>query len=220
VFDLDGTLVDSRADIVSAVAFALAEHGAPARSAEEIASFVGDGARLLVARALGLPNGDTHVEAVLATYLARYEAHPVDATAPMPGALAVLEALSELPLALCTNKPRRVTELVLERLGLAEHFDIVVAGGDVGRGKPSPEPLLYAAERLGVPPSRVAMVGDGGQDVECGRAAGAFTIAVLGGFASEAVLRAACPDRIIASLVDLPALVVTGLFETAGKRVP
>src|SRR5689334_22529651 len=82
VFDLDGTLVDSRADIVGAVAFALAEHRAVPRSPEEIASYVGDGARLLVARALGKPVDDARVDAVLATFLARYEAHPADSTVP------------------------------------------------------------------------------------------------------------------------------------------
>jgi phosphoglycolate phosphatase len=208
VFDLDGTLVDSRADIVDAVAFALAEHRATPRSPAEIASYVGDGARLLVARALGLRADDARVDAVLATFLARYEAHPADSTVPMPGALDALDALSALPLAVCTNKPRRVTELVLGHLGLTARFDVLVAGGDVGRGKPSPEPLLLAAERLGFPAERVVMVGDGVQDVECGRAAGALTVAVLGGFGAEATLRAARPDRIIATLLDLPALVL------------
>jgi 2-phosphoglycolate phosphatase len=207
VFDLDGTLIDSRDDIVQAVEFALRGHARTAPSPGAIASYVGDGARLLVARALGVAADHASVAPVLETFVAFYEAHPVDHTRPMPGAVAALDALRGVPLALCTNKPRRITLEVLARLKLADRFVCVVAGGDVARQKPDKEALLLIAAKLGLAPSQLAMVGDGPQDVECGRAAGAYTVAVAGGFASVERLHAAEPDVLIAGLsVLVPTL--------------
>jgi len=215
VFDLDGTLVDSRRDIVRAVEVALSEHGVAPPPPDVIAGFVGDGARLLVARALALPADERRVDAVLATFLAYYEAHPVEETTPMPGALATLTALAGVPLAVCTNKPRKIADLVLARLELSDRFTAVVGGGDTPRGKPDPEPLRCIAKRLGTSASRLVIVGDGVQDVACGRAAGAFTIAVLGGFGTAEALAAAGPYRVIPSLSELPRSLPRTLAGTA-----
>jgi 2-phosphoglycolate phosphatase len=210
VFDLDGTLIDSRDDIVQAVEFALRRHGRAPVPPETVASYVGDGARLLVARALGVDAGDPGVAPVLETYVAFYEAHPIDHTRPMAGAVTALDALRGVPLALCTNKPRRITLQVLDGLNLTQRFTCVVAGDDVARQKPDKEALLLVAANLGLPPSRLAMVGDGPQDVECGRAAGAYTVAVAGGFASAERLRAARPDALINGLPELVPALFTG----------
>jgi len=174
VLDLDGTLVDSRQDIVRAVHFALDRHGVRQRELNEIASYVGDGARMLVARALDLRPTDGEVDPVLDTFLRYYSEHAADCTTPMPGAIAALDALRHLPLALCTNKPRPATELVIEKT-------------------------------LRIPTTRMVMVGDGVQDIECGHRAGAHTIAVLGGFTSKAQLMAARPHRILSTIAELPA---------------
>jgi phosphoglycolate phosphatase len=207
VFDLDGTLIDSRRDIVTAVEVALSTHGVAPPPPDVIAGFVGDGARLLVARALSLPASTPRVDAVLATFLEYYEAHPADFTTPMPGAVAALAALERVPIAVCTNKQRRIAELVLSRLGLAQRIAAVVGGGDTARGKPDPEPLLATADRLGMRARQLVMVGDGVQDVACGRAAGAYTVAVLGGFGGEDALRSARPNLVIPDLSGLaPAL--------------
>ncbi len=216
VFDLDGTLVDSRRDIVGAVEVALSRHGVSPPPEDVIAGFVGDGARLLVARALGVDAGDERVEPVLATYLSYYEAHPAPNTVPMPGALTMLDAFGRWPLAVCTNKPRRIADRVLEELGLAQRFQAVVGGGDTLRSKPHPEPLLRVAELLALPPVALAMVGDGAQDIACGRAAGAFTVAVLGGFGTRDALRKAAPGIVISSLSELtPALLAQRAPRTA-----
>jgi 2-phosphoglycolate phosphatase len=207
VFDLDGTLVDSRGDIVGAVKVALSRHDVAPPDADVIAGFVGDGARLLIARALGVPEHDARVDPVLATYLTYYEEHPVDHTVPMPGALATLDALAGVPLAVCTNKPRRIADSVLARLGLSGRFAVVVGGGDTALAKPHAAPLLRVAEQLGHHPGALAMVGDGVQDIACGRAAGAFAVGVLGGFGTPDALRDARPDLLISSLSELaPAL--------------
>ncbi len=207
IFDLDGTLVDSRDDIVRAVNRTLERHGLPARDGAEIAGNVGDGSRVLLARTLSLDPKDPALSPLLDGFLAYYGEHAADSTTPMPGALEALDALSAAPLAVCTNKPRRATDLVLERLDLARYFRVVVAGGDLPEQKPSPAPIVHIGRLFGVPPSRLVVVGDGVQDVGAGRAAGAKTVAVLGGFGREERLRAARPDVLLASIGELPRVV-------------
>src|SRR6186713_872765 len=102
VFDLDGTLLDSRGDIVAAARHALAAHGFVAPESARLLSFVGDGARLLLARAVDLPPDSPILDPLLTAFLEYYEAHPVDHTRFCEGAEACLHALASLPLALCT----------------------------------------------------------------------------------------------------------------------
>jgi phosphoglycolate phosphatase len=179
-------------------------HGGPPRTDDELATFVGDGARALLARTFALDHGDPVLDAILSSFLAYYEQHAVDATTLMPGVLETLDALSHLPLAVCTNKSRATSLIVLDALDLAPRFATVLAGGDLPEYKPHPAPLLHIGRRLGVPTSSLVMVGDGVQDVSCGRAAGSRTVAVLGGFGSETDLRAANPDLVLRSIGELP----------------
>jgi 2-phosphoglycolate phosphatase len=206
VFDLDGTLVDSRADIAAAANYALSRHGLTALSEAEIGGFVGDGARKLILRAASLPTDAALVEPLLAAFLDYYAKHACVRTTLMPGAREALDALRPLPLALLTNKPRRVTDALLDELGLAARFCSIIAGGDLEVIKPDPATLFELARRLGVPATSLVMVGDGPQDIECGRRAGVFTVGVAGGFVAPERLVASRPDRFIGSLHELPRL--------------
>jgi phosphoglycolate phosphatase len=129
----------------------------------------------------------------------------------------VLDRLRHLPRALCTNKPRVTTGAVLERLGIAGDFDAVVAQGDVPQTKPHPAPLQRIAELLGVPCSRLVLVGDGPQDIECARAAGARSIGI-----SEALivplerLLEARPDQVV-PLAEVPSLIERWRREPAAR---
>lgn len=207
VFDLDGTLVDACDDIAQAANFCLNEAGFPARSSAEIRSFIGDGSRLLLARASGLAPGDARVEAMLERFVVYYTQHAADHTRLLPGALEALQALAHLPRALCTNKPRVTTLALLRALGIDTLFDAVVGGGDVPHHKPHPAPLLRASELIAVPCRRLVLVGDGPQDVACAKAAGARSIGI-----TEAIivplerLREAGPDAMVA-LREVPAQV-------------
>jgi len=207
VFDLDGTLVDSRADIAAAANFALREHGYPACSEERIGSFVGDGATRLMARAARLELDSEQLVPLMTTFLGYYTVHACVRTKPMPGAVHALDALTDLPLALLTNKPRSATDAVLGCLGWSARFACVIAGGDLAMHKPDPSPLFEIARRLEAPSHRLVIVGDGPQDVECGRNAGSFTVGVAGGIAAHERLVASRPDRLIGSLEELPALI-------------
>jgi 2-phosphoglycolate phosphatase len=207
VFDLDGTLVDSCEDITRAANHCLERAGLAPRSAAEIRGFIGDGARLLLARAAKLAPADARLDALLEHFQTYYTAHAVEQTRLLPGAREVLRALSHLPRALCTNKPRETTLALLAALDIAADLDVVVAAGDVPHHKPHPAPLERVGELLGVAPRELVMVGDGPQDIECARAAGARSIGI-----SEALivplerLRAARPDAIV-PLAEVPAVI-------------
>lgn len=207
VFDLDGTLIDSRGDIAAAANHALAATGRRTLPEATIARFVGDGARTLCARAAGLGESDAELDDVLATFLAYYDEHPVDRTKWMPHAREALAELSRYPLALCTNKPRATTELVLGSLGVRSLFAIILAGGDLPEKKPAPGPILAIAKQLGVMPEALVVIGDGPQDVEAGRRAGARTIGVRGGMLPIERLLAARPDVLVDSLQEVPTIV-------------
>jgi phosphoglycolate phosphatase len=206
VFDLDGTLIDSRSDIGACANYALARAGFPQRVEQEIAGFVGDGATLLMARSAGLTPDDALVPELVRAFVDHYAAHPVVETTLMPGAAAALDALAGLALAVCTNKPRAVTTAILDELGILTCFSAIVAGDDGFAPKPSPAPLFAIAERVAIAPAHLVMVGDGPQDIACGRAAGARSVGVRGPFVAFERLDAAEPDAIVDSLVELPEL--------------
>jgi 2-phosphoglycolate phosphatase len=215
VFDLDGTLIDSRRDIAEAANAMLREHGLAPLPEHEIAGYVGDGARLLVARAARVAPEDGSVDALLESFLRHYAAHPADHTRLMPFVEQVLDELSLLPLSICTNKPRLTTELVLGALGLEGRFQHIVAGGDLPAQKPDPAPLQRIAGELGLMPTELVMVGDGPQDVECARRAGARSVGVPGGILPRERLVLAQPDVLIESLRELPGIVRRWLQATS-----
>jgi phosphoglycolate phosphatase len=206
VFDLDGTLVDSRQDIVVAANHVRTSAGLLPLPAATIEGFVGDGARYLVAAVLGLADSDPSVLPQLDVFLDYYTEHAVDHTTLMPGAEAVLADLLGRRVALCTNKSRRTTLAVLKGLGLLDRFEVIVAGGDTASNKPSGEPLLRVAELMGVHAERLVMVGDGPQDILAARAVGAFGVGVRGGILPFERLAEAMPDAVLADLSELPAL--------------
>lgn len=218
VFDLDGTLIDSRADIAAAANYALGVHGREPLDEAVVASFVGDGARWLVARAMGLSFDDPSVDPVLETFVEYYTDHAADRTTLMPGAAEALDALSDMPLAVCTNKPRAATGAVLRSLGIEHAFSVIVAGGDLPFKKPDPEPLLFIAERLEVAPESLIIVGDGVQDVQSARAIGARSIAVTGGFGSRAALEEAKPSALVDSLLEVVDVVRRFELEATGHK--
>jgi phosphoglycolate phosphatase len=210
-FDLDGTLIDSRGDIVAAANHALiATRRAPLPGAL-LVSFIGDGVRSLCARAAQIPESSDEVGVLVGHWLEHYVEHPVDFTRWSPGAQEVLdvfaEEMPEVSLGLCTNKPRAATEAVLVALGVRTRFRVIVAGGDLPEKKPAPGPLLHLAKTLRVAIEGVVMVGDGPQDVECARRAGARSVAVDSGFGSHERLVAARPDVMLRTLSELPEVI-------------
>jgi len=202
IFDLDGTLVDSRRDIAIACNSALISIGRAPLDERLVCSFVGDGARMLIRRALGEAD-EALVTETLDRFIAYYLAHAVVHTTLMPGALEALDALADLPLAVATNKRRDVALAVLDGVGIRNRFSRIWGGGD---GAPKPDPACIDA-LAGGDKKNAWMIGDGVQDIRAGKNAGVRTVAVLGGFHEEQTLRALAPDHVIGSLVELVPIV-------------
>jgi phosphoglycolate phosphatase len=205
IFDLDGTLVDSIGGITAALNEALALEGASAVTGGEVRSYVGDGPRHLCRRALGEPDPDpARVDRLVARFLACYAAAPVRDTVPFPGVPELLDALAPRPLAVCTNKGRRVATLVLAAFAIDRRLRTLIAEDDLPFRKPDPRPLLVAAERLGTAPAATLVVGDGTQDVLAAHAAGMPCCALLQGYTDPPRLLETRPELVLERIAQLP----------------
>ena len=170
VFDLDGTLVDSSADLANAVNALLAELGVSRLPDPQIVSMVGEGAAVLVRRALTASGLDPQTPDALDRFLTHYNGHLLEHTRPYPGMVETLQALAaNVPLAVLTNKPGYATDRILAGLGLRQYFRETI-GGDTPLGrKPSPAGLVHLAGLVGVPLVSVVLVGDSPVDLATAR---------------------------------------------------
>ena len=173
VFDLDGTLVDS-ANLLKTVANqTLADLGLPAMTVDEARGYIGNGARVFLEKTLVARSAldAAGFEALYERFLEAYAAAPGDANEKMPGVDEMFSALKGdgCRLALCTNKPTRPTEVLIEALGWGGLFDAVICGDSLAHRKPHPEPLLEAVRRLASAPS--FYVGDSEVDAETAQSA-------------------------------------------------
>lgn len=181
VFDLDGTLVDSLDDLHASVNHALAAVGLPPRSRAEVGGFVGEGARVLLGKAVG-PRTEL-VEPALAAWRVHYAEHCLDRTRPYPGIEPLLAGAGRA-LAVHTNKPGAMARKILDGLGLLPRFAAVV-GGDEAPRKPDPAGLLALMARAGASPAETVFVGDSRHDVETARRAGVAVVAVTWGLGTR-----------------------------------
>jgi phosphoglycolate phosphatase len=203
VFDLDGTLVDSVEDLHASVNHALAAVGLPPRTLGEVRGFVGEGARMLLARAVA-PR-DELLEPALAAWRGHYAAHCLDRTRPYPGIGPLLAGAGRV-LAVHTNKPGDMARKILDGLGLLQRFAVVV-GGDEAPRKPDPSGLLEIMKRVGAAPGETVFVGDSRHDVETARRAGVAMVAVAWGLTSREDLVRAGATTLAASAAELVAYV-------------
>jgi phosphoglycolate phosphatase len=185
VFDLDGTLVDSKVDLANSVNYALGAFGVSPLTHETIYSYVGNGASMLIQRSLGV-EGRPILPRVLETFLAHYRDHLLDTTVPYPGVRESLEAHSgKYAMAVLTNKPVDMTRTILTGLSLSGHFVDVRGGDSFGTKKPNPEGLLRILADRGVPPAESLMVGDSANDILAGQEAGVATCGVTYGISTQ-----------------------------------
>jgi phosphoglycolate phosphatase len=222
-FDLDGTLIDSRGDIVAAVNHALTTTGRAPLPGSVVVRFVGDGARVLCARAAQLAENDDEVDRLYALFVAYYLEHPIDFTRWCPGVQEALDVLAQMPdmvLAICTNKPRPTAEAVLSARGVRTRFRALVAGDDLPEKKPAAGPLLHVAKLLRVDTDSLVMVGDAPQDIECARRAKVRSVGVVSGFSSRERLAAARPDVTLESMAELPEVIRRWRDATTRITVP
>lgn len=204
IFDLDGTLIESKWDIATAVNLTLDELGLPLRSQEEIFGFVGDGVKRLLRLSVGEEHGDRFDQA-LRVFRRHYLAHCLDRTKFYPGIEAMLGYFADKQKAVATNKSLEYTQKILAGLG-AHHFAYVV-GGDNGFGlKPEPGMLLNILETSGVSRDRAVLVGDSTNDINGGHNAGIRVCAVGYGMGDRDKMAACRPDWFIEHPEELTEL--------------
>ena len=207
LFDLDGTLIDSKSDIARSLNLALESAGLSTLTVNQVSAFVGEGVRVLVTRALREVTGKEPerqlVQCVASQYLREYEAHPLDSTCLLDGVTEALDRLLGASFAVVTNKPEHLSRRILEGLGVGDRFCVIVGGDTIPQRKPDAAPLRAAMARCGASPTETVMVGDSAVDIYAGKAAGVFTCGVTGGFRSREELESAGCDLILSSLVDL-----------------
>jgi phosphoglycolate phosphatase len=214
LFDLDGTLLDTAADIALALNRTLIEQGLESLAESDVRRLVGRGSPILIERAVA-SQGRSLDARVMAAMVERFfhhygdlEVSNEDRALPYPGAAESLRTIREAGLrtAVVTNKQRRFSDALLARLGLARWVDIVVGGDSCARRKPDPQPLLFACESLGVPPAESLMVGDSVNDVLAARAAAIPVICVSYGYNEGRDPSTLDCDVLLDSLIDLPGL--------------
>lgn len=211
LFDLDGTLVDSRADLVTSVNLMLAELNRPRLSDSQVISFIGEGARLLVERSLrakpGASPSEADVDHALDVFKRHYGQHLLDQTRLYPEVGSTLQSLAHLPKAIVTNKPFEFTQALLDGIGLSKFFKVILGGDSLPERKPSPMMLIEAAKACGAQISECLMIGDSRVDVEAGKAAGMKTCGYIPGFRGRTELAHAGADYMIERFSELSVLV-------------
>lgn len=184
LFDLDGTVIDSAPDLAGAANEMRRARGLAEVPYERLRAMVGSGARGLVGEAFGVVPGDADFEPLRLEFLDRYEQRMTQLTRVFEQVSPLLAALEAqgIPWGIVTNKPARYAEPLVRALGLHERMAVLIGGDTTPHAKPHPEPLLEAARRMQVDPTRCLYVGDDLRDVQAGHAAGMRTVAVTWGY--------------------------------------
>jgi phosphoglycolate phosphatase len=207
LLDLDGTLIDSRADLTCAVNLALARLRVRPLPESRVTEFVGNGVQILMERALGEAIGrepaSNLVQEGIGLFREEYEKHLLDHTHLCHHVKQGLNGLPWARFAVVSNKPESFSRRILEGLGIGKRFCIILGGDSVRRRKPDPEAVFKAMDSCNCSASETAMVGDSPVDIQAGKAAGVTACGILGGFRPREELEAAGCDLIITSLLEL-----------------
>lgn len=211
-FDLDGTLLDTVADLAEACQRMLAEIQAPPRSLAEVHSFVGKGMAVLVERCLthDLPPSAEALQTGIAAFKRHYAEVNGQKTLVYPGVWEGLSAFraAGYKLGVVTNKPGEFTETLLERMGMID-FEVIVSGDTTAHKKPHPEPILHACRIMGTKPTENLHIGDSKNDIQAARAAGCPVFCVPYGYnEGEPVDSAEC-DALVSDLLAALARIQT-----------
>jgi phosphoglycolate phosphatase len=202
IFDLDGTLIDSRLDLIHSVNAMLRHVGRPELPGNVIAAYVGDGAPTLVRRALGEPADEPFFKAALDYFLGYYRMHKLDHTTVYEGIPEVLAALAhesnviQRLMAILSNKPVRPSQDIVQSLGMGDYFVRVYGGNSFATKKPDPLGAETILQETGIAADQALMIGDSAVDVLTGRNAGVWTCGVTYGFAPH-TLEEVTPDVLV-----------------------
>jgi phosphoglycolate phosphatase len=212
VFDLDGTLIDSRADLAQAVNATLIHFGSHPLPEEVIAGYIGDGVSMLVRRALGDPDDEHHVGEAVEYFLTYYREHKLDHTYVYEGVHSSLRTLQESlavsspnhpTMAVLTNKPIGPSQAICDALGLSPYFFRIYGGNSFHTKKPDPLGLITLMQEVGASPAETVLIGDSDVDVLTARNADAWVVGCTFGLAPH-TLEAAPPDILVHHASDWP----------------
>jgi phosphoglycolate phosphatase len=204
IFDLDGTLIDSKLDLANSVNATLVHMGHEPLPHETIFGYVGNGAPLLIRRALGRDATKEEAETGLAYFLSHYREHKLDNTFLYPGVRDGLEMLKSYRMAILTNKPINISRAILEGLGVASYFQFVYGGNSFEKKKPDPLGVEVLLRDFAATAPQAMMVGDSDVDVLTARHAGIWACGVSYGLGTRG-MKAHPPDLMLDSLTELPA---------------
>lgn len=202
IFDLDGTLVDSRVDLANSVNAMLQHFGKPLLPNEVIASYIGNGAPMLVRRSLGDPDDEVYVQRALEYFLLYYRAHKLDNTYVYPGVRESLDSIlcqrngSAIKMCVLSNKPVGPSRAIVDALGLGTYFFQVYGGNSFHTKKPDPAGVQALLQESGAGPDETVIVGDSDVDVLTARNAGTYSLGVSYGFAPHTFAEAP-PDVMV-----------------------
>jgi len=206
IFDLDGTLVDSKKDLSASVNHVRSTFQLPPLTEHEISNFIGDGAQMLIQRALGADAPPSDVHSGLQLFLSYYRDHMLDQSVLYPGVYETLDRLSDFRLAVLTNKPIRFSRTMLEGLGILHKFAAVYGGNSFERKKPDPVGIFQILADTKSHPEKAWMIGDSAVDVLTGRNAGVKTCGVSWGYATD-TFKTTPPDFLIHRFEEIEELV-------------
>jgi phosphoglycolate phosphatase len=206
IFDLDGTLVDSKKDLTASVNYVRQRFDLPVLTEAEIARFIGNGALMLIRRALAGKASEPNIQAGLQLFLSYYRAHMLDNTVLYDGVRETLDRLSDCKLAVLTNKPVHFSCAMLDGLGIYGCFQAVYGGNSFDRKKPDPVGVYQILSDTKGHREKTWMIGDSAVDVQTGRNAGIATCGVTYGYATE-TFKDAPPDYLIDAFSELEGLI-------------
>src|SRR5712691_5592756 len=199
-------MVASKKDLTASVNYIRQQFDLPLLTEEEISRFIGNGALMLIRRALAAQASEANVQAGLQMFLEYYRAHMLDTTRLYPGVRETLERLEDHQLAVLTNKPTRFSCAMLDGLGIYKHFAAVYGGNSFDHKKPDPVGVYQILSDTKGQREKTWIIGDSAVDVRTGRNAGIRTCGVTYGYAME-TFKDAPPDFLIDNFSDLEALV-------------
>ena len=215
IFDLDGTLIDSQRDLVLSVNATRGHMGLPPLDDGRIASYVGNGAPVLIRRALGEEVSQQDVDLALQYFLGYYREHMLDNTRLYPGVAETLERLAgaQIHMAVLTNKPVRFSQDLVNGLGVGAHFQRVYGGNSFAEKKPHPMGVRTLLSELSVDAANALMVGDSSVDIRTARNAGILSCGVTFGFQPESFAEYP-PDFLVDRMETVADMVLTAHGET------
>ena len=205
-FDVDGTLVDSRIDIVKAVNYALRRLGIAERPFDRIVSYIGTGVRDLLKKSLGVKN-TAHIDEAVATFSRYYVKHSTDRSKLYPHVKEVLSYFKDKRKFVLTNRFREFADITLRELGIRKYFEAIVGGDDESCMKPSACVLEQPVSRLSIERKKAMIVGDMVIDIETGKNSGMATCWVSYGLGKRSDLRNLKPDYIIDDIIELKGII-------------